>query len=314
MNASQNIRYLVNKEIDREKWDACIETAENGLIYSSSIFLDTMSRNWDGLVLNDYEAVMPLTWNRKYGIYYLYQPFLCAQLGLTGKNISAGLLNAFLEAVPSKFRYWDIYLNPENNFIINGYPFYERANYTLSLDNSYDELYKNYRENSKRNIQKSKQAGCILQKDITAAEIMELAREQMKNIARVKTEDFERALKLYFLLYKKGQATTYGIVSAENVLLASCIFFYSKNRAYYILVGNHPEGKDLGASHALIDAFIRDHAGKNIILDFEGSDIPGLAFFYSSFGAALEKYPAIKLNKLPFFLKWLKASNVKRET
>ena len=101
-------------------------------------------------------------------------------------------------------------------------------------------------------------------------------------------------------------ATTYGIASAQNELLATCVFFYSHNRAYYILVGNHPAGKTGGASHALIDTFIKDHAGKKMMLDFEGSDIPNLAFFYSSFGAVEEKYPSIRLNRLPFYLKFFK--------
>ena len=101
-------------------------------------------------------------------------------------------------------------------------------------------------------------------------------------------------------------AVTYGILSAQNELVASCVFFFSHKRAYYILVGNHPNGKTIGASHALIDAFIKDHAGKNILLDFEGSDIRNLAFFYSSFGAVEEKYAALQLNRLPFYLKWLK--------
>lgn len=89
-------------------------------------------------------------------------------------------------------------------------------------------------------------------------------------------------------------------------MIASCVFFFSNNRAYYILVGNHPNGKTIGASHALIDAFIADHAGQNLLLDFEGSDIRNLAFFYSSFGAVQEIYPALKINRLPFYLRWLK--------
>jgi hypothetical protein len=101
-------------------------------------------------------------------------------------------------------------------------------------------------------------------------------------------------------------ATTYGIISPHGELIASCVFFLSHNRAYYILVGNHPNGKTIGASHALIDEFIKDYAGKNMLLDFEGSDIPNLAFFYSSFGATQEKYPSIKWNRLPFYLRWMK--------
>ena len=65
-------------------------------------------------------------------------------------------------------------------------------------------------------------------------------------------------------------------------------------------------GKTIGASHTLINAFIKDHAGKNILLDFEGSDIQNLAFFYSGFGAHEEQYAGIKLNRLPFWVRWLK--------
>ncbi len=118
--------------------------------------------------------------------------------------------------------------------------------------------------------------------------------------------DHENFKKLFVYLKEKELAKTYGVLSNANQLLSSCVFFFSHNRAYYILVGNHPEGRNVGASHALIDSFIKDHAGKDIILDFEGSDIEGLAQFYSGFGAVEEKYPAIRLNRLPFYLKWLK--------
>ena len=96
------------------------------------------------------------------------------------------------------------------------------------------------------------------------------------------------------------------MVDSQNRLLASCIFFFSHNRAYYILVGNHPDGRTLGASHALIDAFIKDYAGSEMILDFEGSDIRNLAFFYSGFGAKEEIYPALKINRLPWYVRLFK--------
>jgi hypothetical protein len=98
----------------------------------------------------------------------------------------------------------------------------------------------------------------------------------------------------------------YGILDKQGKLLASAVYFFSQNRAYYILVGNHPDGKTIGASHALIDAFIKDHAGQNLVLDFEGSDIRNLAFFYSGFGAKEEIYPALRINNLPWYVKLLK--------
>ena len=67
MTTGNQIKYLQYKEIDKAKWDVCITNAPNGLIYGYSFYLDCMARRWDALVLGDYEAVMPLTWNKKYG-------------------------------------------------------------------------------------------------------------------------------------------------------------------------------------------------------------------------------------------------------
>src|SRR4029078_1867458 len=305
MAHSFTIRYLSHHEIDKTKWDRCIKEAENGLIYGYSFYLDHIAGHWDGLVLNDYEAIMPLTWNKKYGILYLYQPFLCAQLGVFGKNVHTKESKSFLKAIPLKFKYWDICLNHQNIIHLKDFDIRLRDNFVLNLSSSYDELHNNYRENIQRNIKKAFQLGCTTQTNFPVELVIELSRQQSKNYSNQK-HDFERFKNLYYLLHKRDQAITYGIFSAAKELLSSCGFFFSNNRAYYILVGNHPNGRTAGASHALIDAFIKDHARKNLLLDFEGSDIPNLAFFYSSFGAIDEKYPAIRVNNLPWYFKLVK--------
>lgn len=331
MNDLPNIQYLTHQQIDTLKWDNCIAQAENGLIYGYSFYLDAMSKNWDALVLskglhseNDYDAVMPLTWNKKFGIKYLYQPFFTAQLGVFGKRITEKIRDSFFEAIPSSFKYIDISLNSGNMLGIPPGFSIQRSNYTLDLRNSYENLYKGYNENTRRNIKKAQQAGCTTQIEIDVEKLIKLAVQQMKSQGNEEGENIERFRKLYQYLHTRQMATTYGIFSAQNELLASCVFFFSHNRAYYILVGNHPNGKTIGASHALIDSFIKDHEGKDLptsvspelqpgkavearmLLDFEGSDIPSLATFYRSFGAEHDPYPALKINRLPFYLKWMK--------
>lgn len=300
------IAYVPYSNIDKKKWDGCISTAANGLVYATSIYLDTMSDNWDALVLDDYKAVMPLTWRKKYGICYLYQPYFTACLGVFAQHVDARLLHDFLKAVPAKFRYWDISLNYGNFFQLPGFGLYERMNYVLPLNKPYEKLYENFRDNIKRNIKKAASLNCVVKKDIPAGDVISLAREQSKDFASLTEKDFSRFAKLYQQLRANKQAITYAVYNALGELLASGVFFFYKNRAYYILVGNHPNGKTLGASHALINAFIKDHAGQHMLLDFEGSDIRSLAFFYSSFGAAEEKYVGLKYNSLPRLLKYFK--------
>ena len=306
MTTGDQIKYLQHTEIDKAKWDACIEQAPNGLIYGYSFYLDCMARHWDALVLGDYAAVMPLTWNKKYGFYYLYQPAFTASLGVFGKNLTQAVIDDFVSMIPSKFKLVEISLNSGN--IIGETKSFSllRSNYILHLNKPYEELYKAYRDNHKRNITKAFQLGCSVNREVSVDEIIQLYKEQLQHVDGTKPGDYPNFKKLYEFLKKREQAKTYALVDPKNKVLASAVFFFSHNRAYYIMVGNHPDGKTIGASHALIDAFIKDHADQNLILDFEGSDIRNLAFFYSSFGAKEEIYPALKINRLPFYVKWMK--------
>ncbi len=306
MTSGNQIKYLKQKEIDKEKWDACINSAINGLMYPYSFYLDCMAKHWDALVLEDYEAVMPLTWNKKYGFYYLYQPAFTASLGVFGKNINENLVKDFLDAIPKKFRLIEISLNHANNYreIINGY--YPRSNYMLDLNRPYEEILHGYRENHRRNILKAKESGCRIRREISVDEIIQINHEQLRQIDGTRPGDYVNFKKLYEILRDMGNAKSYAVAGPNNKTLASAVFFFSHNRAYYILVGNHPDGKTLGASHALIDAFIKDHTGQNLILDFEGSDFRSLALFYRGFGAKEELYPAMKINRLPWWVRLFK--------
>jgi len=301
-----NIQYIEYGQIDKTKWDACIGAASNGLIYGYSFYLDAMARNWDALVLGDYEAVMPLTWNKKYSIQYLYQPPFTPALGVFGNGITASLLNDFLKAIPNKFKYWDISFNHGNFFELSDFDLYQKMNYVLPLNESYDKISAGYGHNVKRTAKRSEQLNETVQKNIDISEVIAIAKDQLQTLTKLSAEDFERFKNLYEVLYKKQMATSYGIYTAAGQLIASGVFFFSHKRAYYILAGNHPNGRTSGASHALIDAFIKDHAAQDLLLDFEGSDISSLAFFYSNFGGKEEKYSAIRLNRLPGYLKWMK--------
>lgn len=307
MPAPPHIQYLQQHQIDKRAWDACIDKAANGLIYAYSWYLDAMSTAWDGLVLGDYEAVMPLPFRKKWGVQYLYQPFLTAQLGLFGTGVDQNLLEAFLRAVPKQFKYWDFSLNSGNVFTLRNYPLRQRTNFVLDLSPSYESLASRYRENTKRNIKRSHTFNLQVKKGIPLEEVITLNQQQsFQQNQLLSEEDYHRFRVLFAFLQKKGSAQTYGVCSAAGELTASVAFVYAHNRAYYLLVGNHPNSRALGASHRLIDAFIFDHAARPLLLDFEGSDIPSLAFFYSSFGAVPEPFTALTLNRLPWYIKWLK--------
>jgi hypothetical protein len=298
-----SIKYLCRAEIDPLRWDQCIGTAPNGLIYAYSFYLDQMTRHWDALVLNDYEAVMPLPWNRKWGIAYLYQPPFIASLGVFGKNLTGETVQQMLDAIPKKFRLIEIDLNHSNTFNL---PFQQRVNYVLDLNKPYDTISANYNDNLQRNLKKANAAQLKYRINLPVQEVIQLAKEQLSHLNGYKEYDYINFHKLFSLLHLRGQAMACGVFTDSAELTASAAFFFSHNRAYYILVGNRADKRTEGASHYLIDRFIYDHAGKPLLFDFEGSDIEGLANFYASFGAQVEKYPTVLIDRLPWMVKALK--------
>ena len=110
------IQFLEHKNIDKKKWDDCIQHASNGIVYANSWYLDIVSPGWNALIADDYSTVFPLTWKKKYGFYYLHQPFFTQQLGVFSnqKNITEKTIQEFLDAIPGQYRLIEIQLNTEN--------------------------------------------------------------------------------------------------------------------------------------------------------------------------------------------------------
>ena len=111
---------------------------------------------WEGLVSDDYESVMPLVGNRKYGINYLYQPAFTQQLGVFSKLVlSEHLVNDFIEAIPRKFKFAEINLNTFNKFSGEVIESQSWLTHELDLIKPYESLAKSYSTNLRRNIKKA---------------------------------------------------------------------------------------------------------------------------------------------------------------
>jgi hypothetical protein len=213
---------------------------------------------------------------------------------------------AFLQSIPRKFQYWDIYFNHAQPLHVDGFVQYTRQNFILPLADRQAQDESRYRENLRRNIRKAREAGSVFTQQVDGDELFALARQSAARFGPVSEADYQSFRRLTTQLQANQQAFTFGILSARQELLASALFLLYRDRLTYILVGNHPNGKTIGASHLLIHEVISCFAGQPLLLDFEGSDVQNVAFFYAGYGAQPELYPAIKLNRLPKMLAWLK--------
>src|SRR5687767_8915533 len=102
------LQYLKRKEIDANKWNRCVDSAAHSLLYARTEYLDAMADHWNGLVLDDYKAVMPLPYRVKWGICYVAMPAFVQQLGIFSADpVSHDLQCAFIAGAEKNFRFGD---------------------------------------------------------------------------------------------------------------------------------------------------------------------------------------------------------------
>jgi hypothetical protein len=298
-----NLQYLQRKNIDTQKWDRCIGNAANGLIYARSFYLDNMATQWDALVLGDYEAVMPLTWRKKWGIKYLYKPAFVQQLGVfTHKPLTVELVSKFLLALPEHFPFADFFLNyahPET-----GLP--KHSNFLLSLHPSYEQLQRNYKHDLVKNLKRSSRFNLLYSKtaDHTAA-LAAFKELYGHRFTHVTDDDYSRFEKVLAYLNERKELVARS-VTGDGKLLSMGLLLRDGNRLYLMISATGPEGRVAGANHFLIDRLINEFAGSDLYLDFEGSDLPGVAHFYRNFGSFDQPYFYYYYNKLPWPLRLFK--------
>lgn len=290
-------------QIDLQRWDALINGANNGRIYVYSWYLDAFCDNWSALILGDYEALMPLPWRKKWGVAYVYQPPFLQHLGIFGDDITEQTWTAFLAAAAHYFKL--IHFNTNGTVLPQPYTNKLRQNFYIDLSDDYLAIAKKYNIECKRNIAKAKARGCVFSTDITAANVVQLYKQAYGSLNRWLTEnDYKKLLQL--LENHAAQATLAAVRDADKNIIYAAAIVHDNRRFYYLLGAPTAEGRKKRATYFFIDAFLHMHAGKKMLFDFEGSDIPTVARFYKSFGPQTEQYSEIKINNLPPLLKWLK--------
>lgn len=301
------IKYIEHKNINKVKWDDCINNSSNSCIFVYSWYLDVVSENWSALVLNDYEAVFPLASKSKYKINYLVQPFFTRYFGAFSKStISEKLVSDFFNVIPEKYKYIEFCLHESNPFKQDDYKIKERKYQLLNLNDDYINLQKQYSENAKRNIKKARKEEFKIESNIAPELVVNLFKSTKGQELEVfKPSDYRTLIQLMNVCKNNNKSESLAVFDKENKLCAAAFFMKTKNRFIFLKSGVTDFGKSYGAMHLLFDTFIQQHAGNEIILDFGGSSVDTVARFYKNFGAKDCVYLQVKKNSLSRILKWI---------
>lgn len=314
-----DILFLKHHQIEKHKWDSCIENSLQGQIYALSWYLDVVSPGWQALVVrkgDGYETVLPLPVKVQFGIPYLQQPLFCQQLGLFSKiaPLPEYYFEAFIEKIQEIFKYSIDYTLNADNSIQLALDSNTTTRY-LSLNRSYQELYQAYKRDRKLNLKRGIKSGLVVKELHEVEALIDIFQKHTahKIYGGVSDQAYTILRNLYKTLKSNNAVKLLGSFDHSGRVLTAALFTVWENKIIYLFCASTPEGRKLNGNTLVIDSLIQEYAGKEFVLDFESPEsgphqsFDGIDGFSESFGAERVILPQLKYNNLPAYIKLIKS-------
>lgn len=299
--------YLSNSKLDKVKWDNCISNSFNRRIYGLSWYLDLVSANWDAIIYGDYEAVFPIVFKNRILFKKYYHPLFAQQLGLFicrdfNDNDRKKIVSDFFDFMnkkigaldfcsTSEFRYYfdEAVLKKETLPFLNFHNVNERINLEIDLNNNYSNILKGYSTNAIRNLEKAKKKGLFMCKEDRIQDFLSLYKDNVGRHINLKIKHLKVIYNLLYSCIKRRKGYFLSVLYKEK-MIGSAFFLSCFNRDILIFHATEESFKEYHPITYLINYYIHNNANNNKLLDFEGSNIPGVYRFYKGFGAKENNY------------------------
>ncbi len=311
-------KFVKNSDINFNSWDECIHNASNGNIYGLTWYLDIIAPGWDAIIKKEndiYMAVFPLPYLKKWGFKYLIQPIFAQQLGLFYLEcypINEHDYEQIFETINKEFDMISTYnLNIQNviNKDIGGFKIEVLKTYHLDLSRSYENIKEKYKKDKKYRTSQTQKGDLEIH---PSTNINGLIRMFNENTA-YKIPGVKDNVKIHHTLKEVFQEASYHnmaklfeVKNAQKETVAMACFLIYKRYIIYFFSAITPQGKKNQAIIHVLDYIIKQYSEKDMVLDFEGSHVPGIAEFYRSFGAEKKEFISLSKNNLPIFFNWIK--------
>ncbi|MBK6545614.1 MAG: hypothetical protein WAR77_12640 [Saprospiraceae bacterium] len=165
-----------------------------------------------------------------------------------------------------------------------------RNNYILPLNQPYDQLYKKFRNGHKLNLKHCDRMGIEIQNSIDPDSFSSFYNKYSNQSIISKYKNKNLINKLINQCLMRNYGFILNATNKNKEILAQAFFTKYNNRIVYLISCSTQAGKKDFAMHAILNHVIKTYSNQNAILDFEGSMIPGIAYFMQGFGSINEPY------------------------
>ena len=287
------IKRLKYEEVDWQKYQNCLEQSEQYIFFAEKKYLDLLlHQNWEILVDNDYEAVMPIPLAKKWGVTFVVMPLQTQQLGVFSEQHTPELNESFLAFFQQNYKVFYYAFNAKNEFKTH---LKTRKNYKL-FSEDYESIKKKYSIHRRRNVRITD----VLQDKIkfTKAENLNhsesfftenvigfpnfsLKKRAFENMKNFLSQNLLKVYELYF----------------DGELASQAYLIESEKEDFLVNFINDKKFSKYNLSSIILDQIFRKNIDKKDF-NFHGSNISEIAEFYRRFGATEENYAFVESSKI----------------
>jgi hypothetical protein len=302
------IQHVLHNNIDKIKWDTCLKNAANSLIYGYSFYLDAIAGNWDAIVINDYEAVMPLVWRKKFFISYLYQPPFTQQAGIFYRHpLTNNQYKEIENTLQQQHKFAEIFMNFGNSNCFNPQYCKPQTNLVLDINKPYEIIYNRYLPGFTKSLRRIAKFNFKYTEATDIDEVILLYKKLYRSrVTHLTEKDFTAFNNLCWVLQQQQMLVIKKVLNENNNLMGLALLFKDERRLYNIISCITDEGKRMEANYFLYDSIIKEYSNKGLVLDLEGSEIKGVADFYNKMNPVNQPYNFYRFNNLPALLRLFK--------
>ncbi len=278
-----------------------MNASDHPAIHAQSGCLDATAESWDLLafpVHAGYKVVIPLPYIKILGIKILMQPLYCPYLGVFCLPEVLNSLQAvdIPRVIQKHFKFIHSYhFHPANGFFDHIGALSFKENHQLHPQTSFEAIRSDFHKSRKWRINQASKSGLLIKETNDISLLTQMFKRYLNEQidGGITAPNLKKLSNLVHFLQKQQSVRMLRAILNGEVLAINLVI-YNASRAVNLISVSSEKGKNYHAMSLIMEDQLKHFAAKDIIFDFEGSHIPGIASFYGSFGAETEQIPVLE--------------------
>jgi len=298
------IQLLNREKINDQWWKERIAAASCPMVYANSWYLDTVADGqWAALHCTDTGAVMPFAWKKRLRVFQQgYQPAFTQQLGVFGESPDADLIARFTHSLPGNMLLFSTHFNEHTHPPQSGIGVWKSyLNLVLPLDRSVEELRKGYSKSLRKRIRRGREA-LKVERSKDPALVSRYFHRQMESKVQMGAHNYALINRIMEVALERNSGVILLARDDNGDVQGACFFLIGFGRIINLFGSSDT---NTNAMQLMLDEVISSYANSDYVFDFEGSEIPGVANFFRSFGSEERYYYRYDYSPIPGLAKWL---------